>query len=343
MSRLDSAIARLKAQRVCLGVAAEMLSELPGHVLELGLGNGRTYDHIRGLMPERKIYVFDRRTGNPLIPVEERPVPQNGVPGEHLSPTQPFSTLPPLVSHAPLTAEDAFGVIYFDKRDCRQRIERYRSEGIFTPPSLEGTLMAPGYAGGVNWGGVAVDAERGLAVSFANTLPAIVRLVPRDQFDPANRPEPDMGYSRMSGTPYIMQRDIFTSFLGLPCTKPPWGKVVAMDLKNRDIAWEAPIGTSRDLAPGPVPDFDWGMPGMGGVLLTKPGLVFVGAVAEHRFRALDLESGSVLWTAELPWAGMAAPMTYSVDGKQYVVIAAGGHSQVSPETGDALVAFALPD
>ena len=152
-----------------------------------------------------------------------------------------------------------------------------------------------------------------------------------------------MGWSRMSGTPYIMQRTVFTSFLGLPCTKPPWGKLVAMDLKNQTIAWEAAIGSSRDLAPGPVPDFEWGMPGMGGPLLTGSGIVFIGAVAEHKFRALDITSGQEVWQAELPRAGTASPMTYEVNGRQYVVIAAGGHAQMTPEVGDYLVAFALPD
>jgi quinoprotein glucose dehydrogenase len=286
------------------------------------------------------MFVLDRRTGEPLIPIEERAVPQDGVPGEVLWPTQPFSTLPPLVSHAPITKDDAFGVMFFDKRSCEKRIERHRSEGIFTPPSLEGSLFSPGYAGGINWGGVAVDAKRGIAVSFVNTLPTVVRLVPREDFDPENPPE-DMGWSRMSGTPYVMQRDPFISFLGLPCVRPPWGKMVAMDLVNRKIAWETPIGSSRDLAPGPVPDFDWGMPGMGGPLITAGGLVFVGAVAEHKLRALDIVTGEIIWEAELPRAGMASPMTYEVDGRQYVVIAAGGHAQVTPETGDYLVAFAL--
>lgn len=310
-------------------------------LVDLDLGEG-TVPALVQVTKTGMMYVFDRRDGTPLIPIEERPVPQGGVPGEYLSATQPFSTLPPLLSHDPITVDDAFGLLYFDKRGCRQRIERYRRDGIFTPPSLEGSLFMPGYAGGVNWGGVAVDAERGIAVSFVNLLPTVVRLVPREEFDPDNRPE-DMGYSAMSGTPYIMQRDPFISFLGLPCTKPPWGKVVAMDLRQRDIAWQVPIGSTRDLAPAMLPDFDWGVPGMGGPLITAGGIVFIGAVAEHKFRALSLATGEELWQGELPFAGMAAPMTYSVDGRQFVVIAAGGHGQITPAKGDALVAFALPE
>lgn len=287
------------------------------------------------------VYVFHRETGAPLIPVTERPVPQSRVPGEVTSATQPFSALPPLHPHRALTEDDMFGLLGFDKWGCQRRLARYVSQGVFTPPSLEGSVMFPGYAGGINWGGLAVDQQRHLAVAFVNLLPTVVRLVPRDDFDPDNRPE-DMGWSRMSGTPYIMQRDPFMSFLGLPCTRPPWGKVVALDLIRREIAWETPIGTSRDLAPGPVPDFDWGMPGMGGALVTASGLVFIGAVAEHKFRALDLSTGAVLWSAELPRAGVASPMTYQHAGRQFVVIAAGGHGQMTPQTGDYLVAFALP-
>jgi quinoprotein glucose dehydrogenase len=311
-------------------------------LVDIDLGDGEVAALIQ-VTKTGMMFVFDRKTGVPLIPIEERPVPTDGVPGEVLSPTQPFSSLPALTRQHAITSDDAFGIAWFDKRGCQARIERHRTGDIFTPPSLEGTLMTPGYAGGINWGGVAVDAEQGIAVSFVNELPAIVRLVPREDFDRDNRPEPDMGYSRMTGTPYIMQRDPFISALGLPCTQPPWGRVVAVDLKTKKIAWERPLGSIADLAPAFVPNFDWGVPGMGGPAVTAGGLIFIGAVAEHRFRALDLKSGETLWEAPLPRAGMASPMTYRAGGKQYVVIAAGGHAQVTPETGDYLVAFALPD
>ena len=288
------------------------------------------------------LYVFDRRTGEPLIPIEERPVATDGVADETLSETQPFSTLPPLASQREITPDDAFGIAFFDKRACAERIEQYRTGSIFTPPSLAGTLMNPGYAGGMNWGGVGVDAESGLAVSFVNELPAIVRLVPRAEFDINNRSE-GFDAARMDGTPYIMERTPFLSALGLPCTQPPWGKLVAMDLRKREIAWSVPLGTIADLAPAAVPNFAWGVPGMGGPLITAGRLVFIGAVAEHKFRAIDLMSGRELWQGELPRAGMASPMTYTSKGKQYVVIAAGGHAQVTDQTGDYLVAFALPD
>ncbi len=288
------------------------------------------------------LYVLDRRSGEPLIAIEERPVPQQGVAGEQLAPTQPFSTLPALASQRAITTEDAFGVALFDKWACAKKIAEYRSGEIFTPPSTQGTLMNPGYAGGMNWGGVAVDAEQAIAVSFVNELPAVVRLIPRAHFDPDNRSE-GFDAARMTGTPYVMERRPFLSALGLPCTKPPWGKLVAVDLRKQTIAWSVPLGTIADLAPAPVPNFAWGVPGMGGPLITAGNLVFVGAVAEHKFRAIDLQSGAQLWQGDLPRAGMASPMTYVSKGKQYVVIAAGGHAQVTDQTGDYLVAFALPD
>ena len=312
-------------------------------LVDLDLGGGAEAGTLPALVQATKtgmVFVLNRRTGEPLIPIEERSVPQDGVPGETLSPTQPYSALPPMVRHHPFTEDDAFGIAWFDKRSCLQRMARYRNTGAFTPPSLEGTLMTPGYAGGLNWGGLAVDARRGIAVGFVNELPTVVRLVPRQDFDPNNRPE-DMGYSMMGGTPYIMQRDPFLSPLGLPCTQPPWGKLVALDLRQRTILWQVPLGSIADLAPGFVPNLEWGVPGMGGQLITGSGLVFVGAAAEKKFRAFDLTTGDELWAGELPFAGHASPMTYQIDGKQFVVIAAGGHGQLTDDLGDALVAFAL--
>jgi quinoprotein glucose dehydrogenase len=309
-------------------------------LVDIDLGEG-TVPALVQVTKTGMMYVFNRETGEPLIPIEERPVPTDGVPGEVLSPTQPFSTLPPLSRQHAITADDAFGLLWFDERSCRQRIERYRTGDIFTPPSTQGTLMTPGYPGGANWGGAAVHAKAGIAVTFVMEAAAVVKLTPREEFDPDNRPEP-MDRAYMHGTPYIMERIPFLSFLGIPCLEPPWGRLVAMDLRKRQIAWERPLGTIADLAPAFVPNFEWGVPGMGGPLVTASGIVFIGAAAEHKLRALDLNSGKTLWEAALPRAGMASPMTYMSKGRQYVVIAAGGHAQITPQTGDYLEAFALP-
>ena len=310
-------------------------------LVDIDLGNGKVPALIQ-VTKTGMMYVFDRRTGEPLIPIEERPVPQNGVDGEVLSPTQPFSSLPPLARHTALTEEDAFGILWFDKRSCAQQIRKYTSQGIFSPPTEAGIIMTPGYAGGINWGGAAIHADAGIAVAFVNELPTIVKLVPRAQFDPEN-PTDNLSWSRMSGTPYIMQRDPFLSALGLPCTQPPWGKLVAMDLKSRKIAWQRPLGTIADLAPAPVPNFEWGIPGMGGPLITKTGIVFIGAAAESQFRAFNMSDGELLWQAELPRPGNASPMTYQHEGRQYVVIAAGGHGQLIDNPSDFLVSFALEE
>jgi len=290
------------------------------------------------------IFVFHRLTGEPLFPIEERSVPQDGVAGEALSPTQPFSSLPPLVDHGPVTAGDAFGVTFFDQRGCRRAIEGYRSEGIYTPPSLEGTIVYPGYAGGSNWGGIALDPRRRLVVANVMQLPMIVKLFGRDEGERrrAAAELDDWGGGGMRGTPYVMARRMFASALDLPCTRPPWGKLVALDLDDGRIVWERHLGTIEDLAPGPVPNFEWGVPNIGGPIVTASGLIFIAAAADNYLRAFDLKSGAELWKGRLPRGGQATPMTYAIEGRQFVVIAAGGHGNAGIETGDFLVSFALP-
>ncbi|MCZ6642619.1 MAG: pyrroloquinoline quinone-dependent dehydrogenase, partial [Gammaproteobacteria bacterium] len=290
-----------------------------------------------------KIYAFHRETGAPLYDVIEREVPASGVPGERLSPTQPFSAFPPLTDHRELTADDAFGLVWFDERACARILESFRSEGIFTPPSLQGSIQNPSYAGGSNWGGVAIDTSRQIGVTFINQIPALVRLIPRDDLERIRETgELDgWGISRQTGTPYFMARRIFLSPLGLPCTQPPWGKLVAVDLAAGEILWDIPLGTIADIAPAPVPNFEWGVPGMGGPLLTKSGLIVIGAAAEHALRVFDTRTGAKLWEQRLPAAAMATPMSYEVDGVQYIAVAAGGHDQLGLEPGDYLIAFRL--
>jgi len=285
------------------------------------------------------LFVFDRLSGEPLIGVEERAVSQDGVEGERLSKTQPFSVLPPFVSHKPLTPKDAFGLVLFDKWACQESIRKYRSDGIYTPPTEEGTIMTPGFVGGSNWGGISVDAKRGIVIANVAEIPTIIRLIPREKFVPDAWQ--DWGTAPMEGTPYVLARDAFLSPLGLPCTRPPWGKLLALNLKTQSILWEKPLGSTADLAPSFVPDFNWGVPGIGGSLITASDIVFIGAAAEHKFRAFALMTGDLLWEAKLPRAGMASPMTYKWQNEQFVVIAAGGHGSGAAELGDFLVAFKL--
>ena len=288
------------------------------------------------------LFVLDRETGQPLIPVEERAVPQTDVPGEKTSPTQPFPVAPPpLVSHAALKPEDAWGVAYFDRKSCEARVAGLRNEGIYTPPSLRGTVVRPGIAGGTNWGSLAYDAQRELVYVNSSNAVFWLKLVPRADVEKARRENPKAEFTSMKGAPYAMMREVMKSGLGMPCTAPPWGTIAAVDLKRGVIKWQVPLGTPRDISPLPITAAT-GTPNMGGPLATAGGLVFIGAAMDNYLRAFDSDSGKELWKGRLPAGGQATPMTYTVNGKQFVVIAAGGHGKLGTTMGDSLVAFALP-
>ena len=267
------------------------------------------------------LFVLNRETGRPIFPVEERPVPASTVPGERAWPTQPFSSLPPLSPHA------------WDGRSsnetCQTLLRGVRNEGIFTPPSLEGTIAMPSNIGGAHWGGVAFDPVRQIVVAPVNRLAAVVQLIPQANanLDSLRRDRSRFGFedTRMRGTPYIMRRKILFVPPGVACTPDPTGALVAIDLRLGTRAWEAPIP-----------------PQLGGAIVTAGGLVFVAATIDAQFRAFDIETGRELWRAELPGGGKATPMTYrGADGRQYVVIAAGGDGETWRPS-DAIVAFRLP-
>ncbi len=292
------------------------------------------------------VFVLHRETGEPLFPIEERPVPASDVPGEHAWPTQPFPVKPPPLLPELMTPDSAWGLTPLDRAKCREKMEVLRYEGIFTPPSLGGTLEYPSMIGGANWGGVAVDSVRRLLVVNLNRFASWVRLVPREEYDAARRAEDAEGsFTPQEGTPYGMNRDAgLVGPLGVPCTPPPWGKLVALDIDAGELRWEVTLGTPRDLAPVPL-SIDWGTPNLGGPIVTASGLVFIGAAMDDYLRAFDIQTGAELWKGRLPAGGQATPMTYRLDpeGKQYVVIAAGGHGGLETTPGDFLVAFALPD
>ena len=294
------------------------------------------------------LFILDRDTGQPVLPVEERPVPQGGVEGEWLSPTQPFPVVPPRLVPERLEPAEAWGVTPWDRGRCRALVASLRNDGIFTPPSLQGTLQYPGNVGGTNWGGVSFDRAHGLIVLNQSRLAYEMQLIPRDQAPAAHRysggEQDGWEYAPMKGTPYVMRRKPLLSPLGLPCTPPPWGTLAAVDANTGQIRWQVPLGTVRELAPIPLP-IGLGTPTLGGPLTTAGGLTFIGATMDNTFRAFDTGTGRELWHAYLPASAMATPMTYRAraGGRQYVVVAAGGHGKVNGlKLGDYVMAFALP-
>ncbi|MFN0112188.1 MAG: pyrroloquinoline quinone-dependent dehydrogenase [Blastocatellia bacterium] len=292
------------------------------------------------------LFVLDRRDGKPVFPIEERPVPQTDVPGEQASATQPFPKLPrPLVPHQ-LKAEDAWGLNDKDRAYCREKIAGLRNEGIYTPPSLKGTLAIPGNVGGMNWSGMSFDPTRNLLFVNTNIIPFELKLIPRDEYNKmretgaTNRVKGEFG--RQTGTPYAMYREPLMSPTGTPCVPPPWGKLTAVDMSSGEFRWDVPLGRIPQLALIGAKAAEYGSINLGGSMVTAGGLVFIAAAMDDKLRAFDAETGKVIWEGALPASAQAAPMTYSVGGKQFVVICAGGHGKLGTKRGDSVVAFALP-
>ncbi|HEV3182873.1 MAG TPA: pyrroloquinoline quinone-dependent dehydrogenase [Steroidobacteraceae bacterium] len=292
------------------------------------------------------LYVFERSRGQPVFPVTERRVPASLVAGEQAWPTQPFSSLPPLAPQRGVLSDDAWGLTFWDRGQCRELIAALRNEGIFTPPDTRGTLLTPGYIGGVNWGGVAFDQDHGRVIAAVNLLPMVVTLLTPSEFEREVRSGgyPHSQFGRQAGTPYAMRREPLLSPWGLPCTAPPWGALVSVDLRHNRIAWQSPLGSTEGFTPWFLPAREFGMPNMGGPIATAGGLVFVGAAMDGYLRAFDIETGAELWKHKLPAGGQATPMTYRAGAsqRQYLVISAGGHGPLGTLRGDYVMAFALP-
>jgi quinoprotein glucose dehydrogenase len=287
-------------------------------------------------------FVLDRMTGKSLLPIEERAVPQSKVPGEQSSPTQPFPKYDVLAPQK-FSAADAWGITPEDQAWCKARLEGLDSKGLFTPPSLEGTIIFPGNVGGVNWGSSAFEPSRGLLIVASDRLSTIVKLIPRDKLSEeiatARQNRFDMEVGRQAGTPYAMMREHLRAPSGLPCNAPPWSELIAVDLATGMKKWSVPLGS----VPLPNGKSIAGGLAMGGPMVTAGDLIFVAATtSEQKLRAFDVESGKELWAGDLPASAQSTPMTYSVDGKQYIVICAGGHGKVGSKMGDSVVAFALP-
>lgn len=296
-----------------------------------------------------QLFVLDRDTGRPIFPVEERPVPASDVPNEEVWPTQPASSLPAL-SPQRLTDAEVWGPTPAARASCRDRLRELRNDGPFTPPSLRGSLILPANVGGAHWGGVAYDPDREIVVVPTNRIAAVITLIPRERHEREMAHEDGherigTEYTDMRGTPYVLKRETFLGASHAPCTPPPFGALVALNLRTGRTQWTTPLGTGEGLERvGLHLTSDVrGMFNLGGAITTAGGLVFIAAAPDAYLRAFDTQTGSELWKARLPAGGKATPMTYrGRDGRQYVVIAAGGDGQLFGRA-DEFVAFALPD
>ncbi|MBV4539457.1 glucose/quinate/shikimate family membrane-bound PQQ-dependent dehydrogenase [Pseudomonas vlassakiae] len=288
------------------------------------------------------IYVLDRSNGQPLVPIHETPVPQGAVEGDHTSPTQPMSELnfmPPT-----LHERDMWGVTPFDQMLCRIDFRSLRYEGIYTPPSLQGSLVYPGNFGVFDWGGIAVDPVRQIAFVNPSYMAFKSQLVPASKIagQPARKSETE-GIQPNKGAPYGVIMSAFLSPMGLPCQAPSWGYVAAVDLTTHKVIWKHKNGTVRDSSPVPIP-LTMGVPSLGGAFTTASGLAFLSGTLDQYLRAYDVRDGKVLWEGRLPAGAQTTPMTYTgKDGRQYVLVMAGGHGSLGTRQGDYVMAFALPE
>ncbi|MBR0642256.1 membrane-bound PQQ-dependent dehydrogenase, glucose/quinate/shikimate family [Plastoroseomonas hellenica] len=327
-------------------------------LVDLPDGQGSTIPALLQTTKAGQIFLLDRRDGRPVADVEERPTPQaGGVAEDRVAPTQPFSTGMPSFTPAPLTERDAWGATPIDQLLCRIEFRRSRHEGIFTPPGLQQMIGHPAFDGVSDWGGAAIDPERGIMVLNTMTMPFRVRLVPRESPEGQRASAPqkpgdaplgpmDVQHYPQLGTPYLAAVGPWIGVFGAPCSAPTWGQLSAVDLHTRRLLWQVTLGTSRDSglfgsqANIPLPT---GVPNIGGGTVTRSGLIFIGATTDQYLRAFDLQSGRELWRHRLPAGPQATPMTYTGrDGRQYVVITAGGHGALATRYGDYTIAFALP-
>jgi quinoprotein glucose dehydrogenase len=286
---------------------------------------GKPIDAVAQLTKHGFVFLFERTTGRPLFEIVERPVPQSNVPGERTARTQPFPVRPPSFVRQQFLEDDLTDRTPEARAAVKARLSRSGFNGLFEPPSLDGTIANPGTLGGANWSGGSFDPATGFLYVNANELPRLLRLQSDDTH--AQR------YFE-KGEARIWDHE------GYPGVKPPWGTLSAIDLNRGEIAWQVPLGEYPELTKQGLPMT--GTPNLGGSITTAGGLVFIGSTIDRKFRAFDGANGRVLWEHELPFAGHAAPATFSANGRQYVVIAAGGGGKLGTTSGDVYVAFALP-
>jgi quinoprotein glucose dehydrogenase len=287
-----------------------------------------------------QIFVLNRETGQPVFPVTERPVPRSNVPGEEAAPTQPYSSLPILGLHR----AEPWGRDEAELAEARELFHSLRYEGDFTPASVKGSILAPSSVGGMNWSGMTIDPDRQILITNVNNIAQIVRLIPREQFTGQSRGERlSEEFAPQRGTPFGLARRTLLLKSRMPATKPPWGTLTAINLAKGTLRWQVPLGSMYDTKTDPRAA-GWGSVNMGGAITTASGLTFVAASLDGHLRAFDTATGEELWRAALPAGGQATPMTFQAgpEGKQFLVIAAGGHARMRSKLGDYVVAFALP-
>ncbi len=292
------------------------------------------------------IFVLDREDGEPIFPIEERQVPPSDIPGEQASPTQPFPAVLPLLGLRSVSEDDAWGPTPEMEEAARERIRKHKNSGAFTPPSFEGTMVTPSSVGGMNWSGATFDPGRNLLITNTNRLAALITLFPRQDHSrkSINTKFPRSEIGLQEGTPYLMTRDYLFTLSEedgrVMQTKPPWGTLAAVNLSTGQLEWEVPLGIMMN--PEKYPEAaDWGSINIGGAVATAGGLTFIAASMDGAFRAFNSVDGSLLWSYQLPAGGQATPMSYQLNGRQFVVIAAGGHGKFGTQLGDYLIAFAL--
>jgi quinoprotein glucose dehydrogenase len=308
---------------------------------------------------QAEFYVLNRETGEPLTAVEERPVPSGGVEPERLSPTQPYSVEFPSLVKPVLEEKNMWGMTPLDQLWCRIQFRQATYDGPYTPPTVDSYFVQyPGYNGGSDWGGVAVDEGRNILVANYNDMPNHNRLIPREEVDrlgvtPIDEAEGAGVHSHDSvspqaGAPYGIDVNAGwrVDWTGLLCKEPPYGGITAIDLETREVLWDKPFGTARKNGPFGLPSFlplDIGTPNNGGAVVTASGLIFIAAATDDLIRAIDIETGEVLWQDELPAGGQATPMMFEAEGRQYLGFVAGGHNFMETPIGDYVLAYALPE
>jgi quinoprotein glucose dehydrogenase len=304
--------------------------------------DGQTVPALVEVTKQGELFVLDRRTGKPILPVTEVAAPQGAVEGDITALTQPVSALsfnPPA-----LTESSMWGLSPLDQLACRIKFRSLRYQGRFTPPSLQGSIVYPGNAGVFNWGGIAVDAERQVAFAMPVRMAFVSTLKPRnDNQSRVVTKETDAPFNENFGSPYAVKMGPFLSPLGKPCQAPPWGFVAGVDLAKGKIVYQHVNGTVRDLSRLSLP-FKLGVPGIGGPIVTRGGLAFLSGTLDYFLRAYDVTTGRQLWESRLPAGGQATPMTYwsNASGRQFVIVVAGGHGTLGTKSGDAIIAYALP-